>query len=481
VSDFLTPQEFAQATGGQWLDAMPASITGVSIDTRDNLAGKMFLALRGEKSDGHDHLAGALKAGAVAAMIQRRDVACPGLPRLLVPDVQAALTAAARAWRAKLRCRCVAVTGSAGKTTTRRLLAAAFAHFGATHSSPKSFNNHLGVPLTLLSTPRDAKFLVVEIGMNHPGEIEPLARLTRPEVALIVNVGTSHLGGLGSRDAIAREKCSISRGLDTSGVFVVHGDSPGLFDVARAQSLPTGGALQLFGEGGMCLWRLHKRELLRDGSQRLLVQGPRREVTFTLRLPGKYNAINATGAIAVIAAMGLDPQQAADAMGQVVASESRMVRERIGAIEVFNDSYNANPDAVLAAAEAFAELAAGASRRVVALGDMLELGDEGPALHQMVGERLASVFGGNPPDLLLTSGPLAAGIARALGAARPDAAVETTQDLAADAPRLARLLEAGDAVLIKGSRSSGMERLLAAIRAEQTPAGSAKTSGSIDR
>ncbi|MCE9620242.1 MAG: UDP-N-acetylmuramoyl-tripeptide--D-alanyl-D-alanine ligase [Planctomycetes bacterium] len=476
MKDFLTPEEFASATGGKWLDPAPASIGGVAIDTRGDLTGKMFLALRGEKSDGHAYLDAAKKSGAEAAMIERRECTCDGLPRLLVADVQAALTAAAVAWRKKLRCRTVAITGSAGKTTTRRLLAAAFEPFGLTHSSPKSFNNHLGVPLTILSAPRDTKFLAVEIGMNHAGEIEPLAKLTRPEIALIVNSGSTHLGGLGSREAIAREKCAIARGLDTSGIFVIHGDSPGLTEIARTERLPAGGVLQLFGQGGMCLWRLRSREVAADGTQKLVVQGPRCEIRFTLRLPGHYNAINATGAIAVIGAMGLDPQRAADAMSAVVPSEGRMVRERVGQIEVYNDSYNANPEAVLAAVASFAEVSATALRRVVALGDMLELGEESRALHRMVGEKLASAFDGKPPDLLMTSGPLSAEIAQSLKASSPQAQVEMVTDLAAEAPRLARLLKDGDALLIKGSRVSGMERLLEVVRSAKSPAEIAKTS-----
>ena len=463
MNNFLTADEFAQATGGTWLEQPAQPIIGVSIDTREDLAGKMFLALRGEKADGHEYMDAARKAGAIAVMIEKKECQCPGVARLLVPNVQSALIAAAAAWRNILRCHCVAITGSAGKTTTRRLIAAALEVFGATHASPKSFNNHLGVPLSILSAPRDTKFLVLEIGMNHPGEIEPLARLARPEVAMIVNSGSAHLGGLGSREAIAMEKCAISRGLETSGTFVIHGDSPGLIDIAMQQRRPAGGLLILFGQGGRCLWKLFSREVASDGSQRVVVQGPAYgggcKIPFTLKLPGLHNAINATGAIAA-----------------VKPSEGRMVRERIGNIDIYNDSYNANPEAMLASIAAFAEVSTAATRRVVALGDMHELGEQSQALHHMVGERLTTAFSGNPPEIVITSGSLSGEIARALKALAPQVQVEMVTDLVAQAPRLAALLRDGDALLIKGSRASSMELLLQAIRLEKSPAKSAKTS-----
>ena len=480
MSDFLTAQEFAQATGGTWLEQPTQSITGVAIDTREDLAGKIFLALRGEKADGHAYLNAAKNAGAAAVMIEKKDCECPGIARLLVPNVQSALTAAAAAWRQKLRCHCVAITGSAGKTTTRRLIATALEVFGSTHASPKSFNNHLGVPLTILSAPLGTKFLVVEIGMNHPGEIEPLSRLARPEVAMIVNSGSAHLGGLGSRDAIALEKCAIARGLDTSGTFVIHGDSPGLVDLALKERRPAGGLLQLFGQGGRCLWKLFSREVNGDGSQNIVVQGPAygggRKISFTMRLPGLHNALNATGAFAAIAALGLDPALATNAMGAVEAADGRMVRERVGQFDIYNDSYNANPEAMLASIGSFAEMTVMATRRVVALGDMHELGEQSQALHHMVGERLATAFSGNPPEIIMTCGPLSAEIARAAKALQPQVQVEMINDLTIEAPRLAALLRDGDALLIKGSRASSMERLLEAIRGENSRAKSAKTS-----
>ncbi|NBX25281.1 MAG: UDP-N-acetylmuramoyl-tripeptide--D-alanyl-D-alanine ligase, partial [Planctomycetes bacterium] len=242
MSAFLSPQEIAHVTGGRWLEAPPEAVAGVGTDTRERLDGRLFVALKGERFDAHDYVAKAAEQGAAAVLVER-PVPCAA-PRLLVPDALRALQAMAAAWRAKLpNAWCVAITGSAGKTTVRRLIEAVFRELGPTHASPRSFNNHLGVPLTLLSAPADTRYLVVEIGMNNPGEIEPLARMAAPRVAMVVNAGTAHLGGLGSREAIAREKSTIARGLQGAGLFVVHGDQDHLLHEAMRESLPAGGRI----------------------------------------------------------------------------------------------------------------------------------------------------------------------------------------------------------------------------------------------
>ena len=460
---WLGPQEIADITGGRWLEAPPPELAGVGTDTRDDLTGRLFVALKGERFDAHDFLKAAKARGAAAALVER-EVPGEGLPRLLVKDALAALQAMASAWRRHLpNAICIAITGSAGKTTTRRLIEAGCAAVGVTHASPKSFNNHLGVPLTLLGAPADAQFLVVEIGMNHPGEIEPLARMAAPRAALVMNAGTAHLGGVGSRDGIAQEKSTIARGLQPAGLFVVHGDQDHLLSVAMREPLPPAGRLIGFGTRGMNLFRMAGRTQRADGTQEVVAGTPRGKVRFTLRLPGAHNAMNAVGALAALATLGLPVDRVVEAFGRVEPADMRLVRAEIGGISVFNDAYNANPDSVMAAVRTFAELASGAGRRVVALGDMLELGAEGPALHARVGGELSTAFAGGPPDLCIACGDLSRHLAEGLLAAAPKARVERCADLAAEAARLAALLQPGDALLVKGSRGSGMERLVAAI------------------
>jgi UDP-N-acetylmuramoyl-tripeptide--D-alanyl-D-alanine ligase len=460
---WLTPQEIADITGGRWLDAPPQAVTGVGTDTREDLSGRLFVALKGDRFDAHDFLKAAAERGAAAAMVHR-DVPGQGLPRLLVKDTLLAVQAMAAAWRARMpNAWCIAITGSAGKTTTRRLVEGACRAIGPTHASPKSFNNHLGVPLTLLSAPADSRFLVIEIGMNHPGEIEPLSRMAAPRVAMVMNAGTAHLGGLGSREAIAREKCTIARGLQPAGLFVVHGDQDHLLHEAFREPLPSGGRIHAFGTRGLCAFRLRGRIQSADGSQDILLDTPLGETTCTIRLPGAHNAMNAVGVVAALASLGLPVEKVFEGIATVEPADMRLVRADLGGIAVFNDAYNANPDSVLAAVRTFAELAPAGARRVVALGDMLELGEEGPALHAMVGRELATAFAGGPPDLCIACGQLTRHLADALRAAAPGARIESSADLAADAPRLAALLKPGDALLVKGSRGSGMERLVAAI------------------
>jgi UDP-N-acetylmuramoyl-tripeptide--D-alanyl-D-alanine ligase len=464
---WLTPQEIADITGGRWLDAPPSQLVGVGTDTREDLAGRLFVALKGDRFDAHDFLKAAAERGAAAAMVHR-EVPGQGLPRLLVKDTLLAVQAMAAAWRARMpNAWCIAITGSAGKTTTRRLVEGACRAIGPTHASPKSFNNHLGVPLTLLSAPADSRFLVIEIGMNHPGEIEPLSRMAAPRVAMVMNAGTAHLGGLGSREAIAREKSTIARGLQPAGLFVVHGDQDHLLHEAFREPLPSGGRIHAFGTRGLCAYRLRGRTQRPDGSQEIVAGTPLGEIRFTIRLPGAHNAMNAVGVLAALASLGLPVDRVLAGMAAVEPADMRLVRSDLGGIAVFNDAYNANPDSVLAAVRTFAELAPAGARRVVALGDMLELGPEGPDLHAMVGRELATAFAGSPPDLCIACGSLARNLAEALRAAAPHARIEMSADLAADAARLAALLKPGDALLVKGSRGSGMERLVAAISPSQ--------------
>ena len=464
---FLSPSEIAQITGGRWLDAPPEALIGVGTDTRDDLTGRLFVALRGERFDAHDFLEAARKQGAAAALVER-EVPGHGLPRLLVKDALAALQAMAAAWRQRMpNAWCVAITGSAGKTTTRRLVEAACAAIGPTHASPKSFNNHLGVPLTLLGAPIDTRFLVIEIGMNHPGEIAPLSRMAAPRVAMVMNAGTAHLGGMGSREAIATEKASIAQGLQPAGLLVVQGDQEHLFREAMVQPMPPSGKLYGFGTRGMNAFRLRGRTQRPDGTQLVQAHTPQGPLEFTLQLPGAHNAMNAVGALGALVSLGLPAATVAEAFGTVAPADMRLVRTDIGGVAVFNDAYNANPDSVLAAVRTFAEMTEGCTRRVVALGDMLELGDEGPALHEMVGGQLAQAFAGGPPDLCIACGQLSARTAAGLRAACAAANVQLSADLAADAPRLASLLRPGDALLVKGSRGSGMERLVAAISSAQ--------------
>ncbi len=463
MTHFLSPSEMASITGGRWLDAPPADITGIGTDTRDQLNGRMFVALRGERFDAHEFLGEAATQGAVGCMVDRPNVVAP-IPRLLVNDSLIALQALATVWRQRLpKALCIAITGSAGKTTTRRLVEAACAAFGPTHASPKNFNNHLGVPLTLLSAPPETQFLVLEIGMNHPGEIEPLARMAAPRVAMVMNAGTAHLEGLGSREAIAREKATLARGLQPAGLLVVQGDHDHLLAAALREPLPAGGKVYGFGVRGLNAFRMVHREQRADGAQTITAFTPSGVIHMDLQLSGAHNAMNALGALAALMGLGLSADRVVAAMATVAPADMRMARSDMGGISIFNDAYNANPDAMLAAIATFAELTGTMQRRVVALGDMLELGEQSDELHAMVGRHLGRAFAAGPPDVFLACGKNGTHFVRGLVEVAPHAAFEISADLQQDSARLAARLRPGDAVLVKGSRGSGMERLVTAI------------------
>jgi len=463
--------------------------TSLTTDTRDELRGACFVALKGETFDGHAFVGQAAAAGAAMAIVEREltEAERAGLPEsfglVRVRSTRKALGAIAHAWRRSLlKLRVVAVTGSAGKTTTRRLLEGILSEAGPAHASPKSFNNDIGVPLTLLSTPDEARFLVAEIGMNHPGEILPLTEIAEPEGAIITLAGRAHLEGMGSIEAVAAEKASILEGVPEHGFGIVNGDNPPLLNAVE-QLVQTGRAprrIATFGTGASCDYRLAARTAHAAG-QTLEVALPRpraaaavelggedappapRRATFELRMPGEHNARNAVAAIAAAIEMGVDLEVIARGLAKVEPADMRLERIEIAGRAVYNDAYNANPDAMIASLGAFAELAAGVSRRVVILGEMRELGPNARALHEEVGANAASRLG--PNDALVAVGPHADALAAA--ARRAGFSGDTVHAPAfsdAFALEAAALAPPGAAVLLKGSRGARMERFVEPLR-----------------
>ena len=486
-------QTIVLATRGEVLQRPAADPTSLTTDTRDELRGACFVALVGERFDGHAFVAQAAAAGAALAIVER-DLAADeraslpadfGLVR--VRSTRAALGSIAHAWRSSLRrLRVVGVTGSAGKTTTRRLLEGILAEAGPTHASAKSFNNDIGVPLTLLATPDDTRFLVAEIGMNHPGEILPLTEMCEPEGAIITLAGRAHLEGLGSVAAVAAEKASILEGVFEHGFGVINGDNPPLVEAVE-RLIDTGRAparIVRFGTGAGSDYRLIAREPLHAG-QRIEVGFPRvsagvtedgvdgpsasRTAWFTLAMPGEHNARNAVAAIAAASEMGIDREVIARGLAKVEPSDMRLERVDVAGRAVFNDAYNANPDAMIASLGAFHELAVAAPRRVVILGEMRELGPEARQLHEEVGRHAAAVLGAG--DALVSVGPHAASLiaaARSAGFAGESLSAEAFSE--SFAFESAALAPAGSAILLKGSRGARMERFLEPLRNAFAPA-----------
>ncbi|MBR9652069.1 UDP-N-acetylmuramoyl-tripeptide--D-alanyl-D-alanine ligase [Thalassovita aquimarina] len=463
-----TASEAARATGGRATTDWQAD--GVSIDTRTLRPGDLFVALKAAR-DGHDFVAQALEQGAAAALVTHRpDGVAQDAPLLIVPDVLKALEDMGRAARARTKARIVAVTGSVGKTSTKEMLRIVLGGQGKTHAAEASYNNHWGVPLTLARMPRDTDFAVIEIGMNHPGEISPLARMARPHVAMITTVAAAHLEAFEDIDGIAREKAAIFDGLEPGGTAVTNGDldtAPILEAAARAR----GARLITFGEGRRNHHRLTKIQLVDDVT---VAEGRRwrSPVLFKIMAAGRHFAVNAMGVLAVIHALRLDTTMAASDIARWQPPAGRGIRERIRldpaveeqAIDLIDDAFNANPTSMAAALEVLAAAhprdgigRVSKGRRVAILGDMLELGEDENQMHEDLAELpfLADI------DVIHCVGPRMRMLWERLPAGRRGDWTETAGKMV---ERTHRLVDAGDVVLVKGSKGSKVSKVVDAIR-----------------
>ncbi len=467
-ASFWTPTGVARAVGGRWL-APPADahapLAGLSIDSRTLKAGEVFLALKGETHDGHDHIAAAMTAGAALVVCSDPSKA-PGdsrAPILLVENSLAALERAAVRWRSLLAARVVAVTGSSGKTTTARIIHAALSRRLRSTVSAKSLNNHIGVPLTILRARAADECLIAEVGMNSPGEIAARAATLRPDLAAITNVGRAHVAHVGGPDGVRREKLALLRALPAGGLAVV--PAALCLDDAAAH-VP---AVITFGAEPGAHWRVTLAEhvSVTDDSGRPALRlrvGLNNAPPFLTPLLGAHNALNIAAAAAVVEQFGFDPRSLLpDALSTFEAPDMRLQRTRVADIDLFNDAYNANPESMSAAIRAFADLPLpGAARRVVVLGDKLELGEHSAQAHREIGALLARE---DRIDMVVAVGPAARAIAdecragpSASTAARPVHSFDSTSDSSIAAA--AALVHPGDAVLLKASRSVRLERLL---------------------
>lgn len=455
MSALWTSHDLLEATGGTMMTAFAA--TGASIDTRTLQVGDLFIALQGESGDGHDFVADALAKGAAGAMVHR-DV--PDVARLLrVDDTLAGLHRLGGYARQRFTGRLVAVTGSVGKTTTKEMLRTILAGVGRTHAAVASYNNHWGVPLTLVRMPADAEFCVVEIGMNHAGEIAPLASLARPHVAVITTVEKAHIGFLGSIEAIADEKAAILRALEPDGVAILPADSPQL---SRLRVAAGKSAIVTFGSSRGADVRLVKLAPDADGSE-IAAEIHGNAVNFRLQAPGRHMAMNALAALAAAvhlagfsAEMYSRLARALEGFTPVIGRGARRgIAVAGGTALLLDESYNGNPASMRSALEVLRLQPA--RRRLAVLGDMLELGDMAPAEHRALAADVAA-----SADVLIACGPLMRELFDAVPAPMQ---VAHARDSAALAPIVARYVAPGDAILIKGSLGSRMKLVVDALEA----------------
>jgi len=439
-----------QGAGAVWGEGSyqrPKHVRGVSIDTRSLAAGELFFAIVGPRFDGHAFLAQARERGAAAAVVQHEAPAPPDLPLLRVADTTRALADTARYVRQAAALPVVAVTGSLGKTTTKEITAGLVAPRGPVLKTEGNLNNHFGLPLTLLRLREEHRTAVLELGMSAAGELRHLSGIARPDVAVITRVAPVHLEFFPSLEAIARAKGEILEGLSEDGTAVLNADDAQLRPIGQAH----GGRVVWFGrhrqhEVSAEKWRGTAHGMRFD----LLVEGQRVDVA--LPLPGTHNVTNFLAAAAAAHVLGVKPETMAAAATRLRPARHRGEVLRLGRrMTLLDDCYNSSPEAVDAAVGALNMTAH--ARCVAVLGDMLELGSQGPELHHRSGQRLAGRV-----ELVLGVGPLARHILEgAREAGLPPHALHHFPDAPAAAGALPDLLRDGDAILVKGSRAVRLE------------------------
>ncbi len=460
MQELWTWDALVAASGGMADGAPPSGITGISIDTRTLNPGDLFVALR-DVRDGHEFVSAAFAARAAAALVSFGYQRQPGDGALLrVSDPLAGLEAIARAARARTDARIIAVTGSVGKTGTKEALRACLQRLSATHAAEKSYNNQWGVPLTLARMPANSAYGVIEIGMNHRGEIAPLARLARPHVAVVTTIEPVHIGYLGSLEAIAEEKADIFLGLEPGGTAIIKRDSPH-FDAMRVRAESQGAHIVSFGLHPDSDVRAVAVKLEADGSD-VTIQANKRITTYRLGVPGAHLVDNSLAVVAALIAAGADLAKALPALGQLTAAPGRGARAVLsaaaGEVLLIDESYNANPASMRAALATLGAVPRNRwQRRVAVLGDMLELGPRAAEMH--FGLKQAIDDAG--VDLVFACGPNMGRLFAVLDSDQQGGWTETSDELV---NHLRSAVKPGDVVMIKGSLGSRMAPLVAAVR-----------------
>jgi UDP-N-acetylmuramoyl-tripeptide--D-alanyl-D-alanine ligase len=453
---------------------VPQSVTGLSIDSRSIKPGEAFFAIRGDIHDGHDFVGAALKAGAALAVVsldrwQGLDLPA-GAPLLLVGDVLEALRGLAVAARARSAAKIVAVTGSVGKTSTKEAVALALGSAGQTHASTASFNNHWGVPLSLARMPKPARYGVFEIGMNHAGEIAPLARMVRPHVALVTAVEAVHLAFFSTVAAIADAKAEIFAGVEPGGAAVLNRDNR-YFSRLRRRAEDAGvNTIVSFGASARADARLVKCALHPDCStvEAKICGVP---VTYKVGAPGRHLAINSLAVLAVASLLGADLARAALALAHQQPAAGRGTRIMLDLPSggspalLIDESYNANPTSMRAALALLGQAPIGSprgGRRIAVLGDMLELGRAGEALHRDLAEAVHDYA----IDLVYCAGPLMRALWQALPPVRRGFYADSAAELT---PHVLAAVRGGDAVMVKASAGSRFGTIVQALARRYSP------------
>jgi UDP-N-acetylmuramoyl-tripeptide--D-alanyl-D-alanine ligase len=457
-----TSTAMAQAMRASINGALPEAVTGLSIDSRSIAPGEAYFAIRGDVHDGHDFVFAALKAGAALAVVEaaQRDRFPDDAPLLVVDDVLAGLCDLARAARARLTGQVIAVTGSVGKTSTKEAVRCVLSPQGETHASAASFNNHWGVPLSLARCPATARFAIFEIGMNHAGEIRPLVAMVRPQIAIITTVEPVHLEFFSGIEAIADAKAEIFEGVEPGGVVVLNRDNSQFARLqARARELGISRIVS-FGTGEKSDAQLID-VALQAASSAVQAKILGHDVTYKLGMPGRHMAMNSLAVLAASSLAGADLALAALALSQLEPPAGRGVRRVLelaqGEATLIDETYNANPASMAAALNVLGQAVVGPhGRRIAVLGDMLELGPTGPALHRGLNEAVKA----NRIDLVYCCGPLMRNLWDALSPGKRGGYADSSAGLET---QLIAAIRSGDAIMVKGSLGSKMNTIVNAL------------------
>lgn len=458
-----TIEDMAAAMRATKSGALPTDITGISIDSRTAGKGDAFFAIQGDNRDGHEFVEAALTGGAAVAVVARnRKVQfAAGAPLLEVDDVLEGLRDLARAARARIsHAKVIGVTGSVGKTGTKEALRLALGADGETYASVASYNNHWGVPLSLSRCPADVKYAVFEIGMNHAGEITPLTAMVRPHIAIVTTVEPVHLEYFGSLEKIADAKAEIFTGIEPGGTAILNRDNSQYARLAAAAKAAKVARIVSFGEDAKADTRLVRHSLQPDCSTvEADILGE--HVTYKLGAPGKHLVLNSLAVLTAVSLAGADLALAALALDRLKPATGRGARATLqvpgGSALLIDESYNANPASMRAAIALLGQAEVGPQgRRIAVLGDMLELGDEGAALHRALAAPIAAAH----VDLVYCSGPQMRSLWEALPSGRRGGYAETA---AALEPTVLEAIRNGDAVMVKGSLGSKMGPIVKAL------------------
>ena len=444
------------------MNGMPAKpVSGVSIDTRTLQPGDLFFAIQGDHSNGHDHVAAAFEKGAAAAVVDEAHAAAlfTSGPLYIVHDTLAALQSLALAARARTDAAIVAVTGSVGKTSTKDALALVLSAQGPTHASVASYNNHWGVPLTLARMPKESRFGVFEIGMNHAGEITPLVGMVRPHVAIVTTIAPVHLEFFDSIDGIADAKAEIFSGLEAGGAAIINADIKQYVRLRKAADESPAGKVLTFGTRKGADARFEDAVTIAEGT-RVQARIMGRRYNYVVGAPGRHMAMNSLAVLLAVEALGGNLDQAAADFARFTPPPGRGQRTVLplpyGEFTLVDESYNANPASIRAALSLLRETQVG-GKRIVALGDMLELGPQGPDLHKDLAEAILAA----DVDLVFAAGPLMKNMFDVLPAKIKGGWAETSVGIEKN---LIAAIGPYDIVMIKGSNGSRMGPVVAKLK-----------------